>query len=85
MKKIKIPLKLYLEIEGYCSFNKIDDIEKEITKYIQQGFNIKRFGVTPFTQQVKKTNDMKKEENAVKQELPPIEKKKTSGINIIKK
>ena len=40
--------KLYKEIEQYCILNKIEDIPKEINNILQVGFNVVRFGMSPF-------------------------------------
>lgn len=46
---MKINPKLLKSIEEYCKFNHIEDIEKEINNILQTGFNIIRFGTSPFT------------------------------------
>lgn len=40
--------KLLKEIEEYCKYNNIYDIESEINKILMIGFNVVRFGVSPF-------------------------------------
>ena len=40
--------KLYKEIEQYCIVNKIEDIPKEVNNILQIGFNVIRFGMSPF-------------------------------------
>ena len=44
--------KLYKEIEQFCKLNNIDDVEQEINTILQIGFNVIRFGVSPFQQTV---------------------------------
>ena len=36
------------DIKSYCSANGIEDIAAEIVRYISSGFNIERYGVSPF-------------------------------------
>ncbi len=45
---MKIPKKLKDEIWEYCRLNNITDIDAFILKSTQQGFNIEKYGVTPF-------------------------------------
>lgn len=40
--------KLYNDILNYCKINNIDDIDAEINNILQIGFNVVRFGMTPF-------------------------------------
>lgn len=47
---INIQDKLYKNILQFLEINKnIDNIEKEINRWLEVGFNIERFGETPFT------------------------------------
>lgn len=92
MKRIHIPKKLYNEIKEYCEFNNLDDITKEIVNYIQTGFNLVKYGNSPFLSFNIKTNENLKEEKEEKkvQEtikdavIEKIEKKPKKGIIIIK-
>ena len=36
------------DIKSYCSANGIEDIAAEIVRYISSGFNIERYGASPF-------------------------------------
>ncbi len=45
---MKIPKKLKDEIWEYCRLNDITDIDAFILKSTQQGFNIEKYGATPF-------------------------------------
>jgi len=45
---MKIPKKLKDEIWEYCRLNNITDIDAFILKSTQQGFNIEKYGTTPF-------------------------------------
>ncbi|MDB4326321.1 DUF3450 domain-containing protein [bacterium] len=45
---MKIPKKLKDEIWEYCRLNDITDIDAFILKSTQQGFNIEKYGTTPF-------------------------------------
>ena len=40
--------KLYNDILNYCKINNIEDIDTEINNILQIGFNVVRFGMTPF-------------------------------------
>ena len=45
---MKIPKKLKDEIWEYCRLNNISDIDTFMLKTLQQGFNIEKYGTTPF-------------------------------------
>ena len=45
---MKIPKKLKDEIWEYCGLNNISDIDTFMLKTLQQGFNIEKYGTTPF-------------------------------------
>ena len=45
---MEINKKLLNDITQYCNLNEIENIEEEINKYIQIGFNVIRFGTAPF-------------------------------------
>ena len=40
--------KLYNDIKSYCEINNINDIESEVNNMLQIGFNIIRYGISPF-------------------------------------
>jgi transposase len=84
MKKIKIPDKLFKEIDDFCLFNNIKNVEDEIVTYIIQGFNIKKFGLSPFTSHSSNKIDDKKIDQ-INNTQPKIEKKKSNNINIVKR
>ena len=46
---MKIPKKLKDEVWEYCRLNNITDIDSFMLKSLQQGFNIEKYGPTPFT------------------------------------
>ena len=46
---MKIPKKLKDEVLEYCRLNNITDIDSFMLKSLQQGFNIEKYGPTPFT------------------------------------
>jgi len=46
---MEIPKKLKDEIWEYCRLNNITDIDSFMLKSLQQGFNIEKYGPTPFT------------------------------------
>jgi Skp family chaperone for outer membrane proteins len=45
---MKVPKKLKDEVWEYCRLNNITDIDAFIIKSTQQGFNIEKYGTTPF-------------------------------------
>lgn len=49
---MKISKKLKSEIEEYCKLNNIKDVEKFISKNIEVGFNIEKYGNSPFVQEI---------------------------------
>lgn len=90
--------KLLKDITQYCEYNNIEDINGEINKYIQIGFNVVRFGTAPFQgyieEKPKKTTKIKKEEIISEKieiekviddsSLPSVDKSKKKKIRIIK-
>lgn len=57
--------KLLKDIEEYCKFNNIEDIEKEVNNILRVGFNVIRFGTKPFDNTPPKIEEIKKEEEAI--------------------
>lgn len=45
---MKVPKKIKDEVLGYCKLNNIPDINTFMLKALQQGFNIEKYGTTPF-------------------------------------
>jgi hypothetical protein len=45
---MKVSKKIKDEILGYCKLNNITDIDAFMIKTLQQGFNIEKYGATPF-------------------------------------
>ena len=72
--------KLYKEIEKYCKLNNIEDVHQEINQILQIGFNIVRFGVSPFQRGVPSEQLEQVEKNGT--EVPP---KKVRKAKIPKK
>ena len=58
---MEIPKKLKDEIWEYCRLNDITDIDAFILKSTQQGFNIEKYGTTPFKIGGKETEVVEKE------------------------
>ena len=48
MPTIEIPIKTMKEFEDFCSCNDIQDVEKEFLSVFTLGFNIRKYGTTPF-------------------------------------
>ena len=87
MKRIHIPKKLYEEIKEYCEYNNLEDITKEIVSYIQSGFNLVKYGNSPFIPQIK--TKIKEQQQALQEEYDNVfkgkcEKNQKKGITIIK-
>lgn len=68
---MEINKKLLKDITQYCNLNEIENIEEEINKYIQIGFNVIRFGTAPFQeyQEEKVTVKKQKTVNNKKEEI----------------
>ena len=41
--------KLMEEIKQYCELNNIEDLDKEINRLLRIGFNIEKYGTSPFS------------------------------------
>lgn len=48
---MNIDKKLITEIQEYCKLNNIQDVEKEVNRLLRQGFNVEKYGTSPFTMQ----------------------------------
>lgn len=79
--------KLLKEIENYCNFNNIENIEEEINNMLRVGFNVIRFGTKPFDNNqeikevvVKKTTKVKKKTDEVISETISEDKKEVELI-----
>lgn len=65
---MEINKKLLKDITQYCEYNNIENINEEINKFLQIGFNVVRYGTAPFQEYVEekpkktKTPKIKKEE-----------------------
>lgn len=92
MFSIEITEKLHKDIERYCQLNDIDDIGGFCIKMLVQGFNIEKYGVSPFIKQIKpievkedkKPRKSSKVENNIELPIEEVEKPK-KRIKIIKK
>ena len=81
--------KLIKEIEEYCILNNISDTSNEVNNMLRCGFNITKFGTSPFN----KPNEIIKEKEVVENieiveektvEKTPIETKPKKRIRVIK-
>ena len=77
---MKIDDKLLSEITEYCKYNDISDIEKEVNKMLQKGFNIEKYGYSPFQNVVEF-----KEEIPLKQEKIKIEEEHVEELKKVEK
>lgn len=96
MLTITLPLKLEKEFIGFCELNNIEDIQKEALNVFNTGFNVTRFGTTPFKNKestvkpdTKKTKTTKKIEKVKVESVEPVATepevpKKTKKVRIIK-
>lgn len=67
MRRVHIPLKLYNEIKEYCILNEISEINKTISSMLEKGFNITKYGNSPF--KFKEQNTKIEEKDVQKKEL----------------
>ena len=76
--------KLLEEIKEYCELNNIEDIDKEINRLLRIGFNIEKYGVSPFS--FVQTEKMKEyiDENPIKENINKVEETPKKKIRIIK-
>ena len=76
--------KLYQEIKEYCELNNIEDIDKEINRLLRIGFNIEKYGTSPFSfipeHKVKEYID----ENPIVENINKVEELPKKRIRIIK-
>lgn len=99
MTTIEISDKLYKDIEIFCVLNSYD-VNLKIIEFIMQGFNIAKYGLSPFSKPPKdfQKDEIKKDELELtqNQEIVKIEdepstnelnqsKKRTRKVKIIKK
>ena len=76
--------KLLKDIEEYCKYNNIDDIDKEINTILQIGFNVIRYGNMPFSEE-KENKDKEKVNENVKCDIVEEIKNNNDDIKPIKK
>ena len=76
--------KLYQEIKEYCELNNIEDINKEINRLLRIGFNIEKYGTSPFS--FIPENKVKEyiNENPVIENVNKVEEAPKKKIRIIK-
>ena len=75
---MEINKKLLKDIIQYCNLNEIENIEEEINKYIQIGFNVIRFGTAPFQEYQEEV--VIKKQKTVKNKKEEIFSEKTEDI-----
>lgn len=75
---MEINKKLLNDITQYCNLNEIENIEEEINKYIQIGFNVIRFGTAPFQEYQEEV--VIKKQKTVKNKKEEISSEKTEDI-----
>ena len=78
--------KLLKEITEYCNINNIKDIKSKINELLRIGFNIEKYGDSPFYERptrVEETKEIKKEE-VVKRDNDVKEEKPKKKVRIIK-
>lgn len=80
--------KLLEEIKQYCELNNIENIEKEVNRLLRIGFNIEKYGTSPFNinyntnvKEIKKEQEIVEE---IKHEEVLSEDKHKKRIRIIK-
>ena len=79
-----INIKLMEEIKQYCELNNIEDLDKEINRLLRIGFNIEKYGTSPFSfvqhEKIKEYID----ENPIKENINKVEETPKRKIRIIK-
>ena len=75
---MEINKKLLKDITQYCNLNEIENIEEEINKYIQIGFNVIRFGTSPFQEYQEEV--VIKKQKTVKNKKEEVSSEKTEDI-----
>lgn len=90
-KTFEIEEKLFNDFLQFCSINKIENPDDEFLKMFITGFNIAKYGATPF-KIVKNENQVKDNEPSLletttktEENEKPSEKKQTKKVKIIKK
>lgn len=80
--------KLLKEIEEYCILNNITDIESKINSMLRTGFNIEKYGLTPFNLNSQPMIEEKEVETIEEQpkhiEVEEVKKKPSKRVRIIK-
>lgn len=79
--------KLLQEIEKYCELNGFVDIEKKINEMLRIGFNIERYGDSPFYERKLEKEEVfeEKKENIIEKEIIEVKKDKPKRkVRIIK-
>ena len=90
---MKIDKKLLSEIECYCKYNNISNIDDEVNRLLRIGFNVDKYGLSPFihlnnndeigvdtAQSSNNTNsdsELKKEKIETKKDVPSDSKEDT--------
>ena len=72
---MNIDAKLLDSISQYCALNDIGDIEKEVNRLLQIGFNVERYGNSPFDK-LKQSETGK----SIKAEEKPLKEPKNNEI-----
>lgn len=86
MAEIKIPDNIYQEFEKYCELNEIQDFEKEFCKIFVMGFNVLKYGTSPFKPKPQIENNVliNKEPEVKKEEPKQVTEKPKKQVRIIK-
>lgn len=71
--EINIPNKLHKEIKEFCDINSFD-LNSKIIEFLVQGFNIAKYGISPF-----------KKQDVLIEEKPPEENKRTKKPKVVEK
>ena len=87
-KDMDINQKLLNEIKAYCKSNGIKSVGKFVNSCLEQGFNIAKYGVSPFDNIAKCQTPVEEKQEPIQEEaaLPSDDKPiKRRGIKITKK
>ena len=82
---MEIDSKLLSEIEEYCKYNDISDIEKEVNFLLRKGFNMEKYGSVPFYKEEQIKIPIIIENNETKNEIKSKDNKEDEKVEKPKK
>lgn len=67
---VEIDYRLLKEITDYCNLNNMSDIDKEINRMLRCGFNIEKYGMSPF--EIPRKQEVAPKEDETVKEAPKV-------------